>query len=562
MASIEKTRNNRASLIVFAGIIAIYCALVFVLGRQLDVNSCIEWRFLTLAKILGVTVVAFGPSYFLLKFCKNRNSELALHESDNQKSAHTCSPFSIGGREKIITAACLTIPQLIVFLIMFPGMYGYDAGSHILQYINDVAPLRTQYSVIYSVFLGLAVTIGQNLGSVTIAFAVAMFIQATISVAILYNCTIFLARETASRVMWICTLAFFALFPFGLFLRVSSAQDVLFGAFFLASIIEIYKLNKKVSNNEKIKWHETILFIISSVLYMLMRNNGLYALIVAIVLSLPLIIKKRGWKMLLVLILPCAIFYLINGPIYSALGVQGSKFTIREMSSIPSQQLARAIETNRDEITDEEMLVYIQAYGTEAYGYKPEDTSWYWDQSEISDVAKERLNQNYVKNDPVSYAKLWIGIGLKCQKAYVEAFLMNSLGFWYPAKNYPDSRMYHPYIEYNTTSGTQWNPKYVDIPRSSLLPQVDEAISQWNYSGDWSRNPLSIVLKSGFYFLLFLTCWICSKYAKRNDLSIMFALCAGLIVTYFLSPVCLFRYVYPLVITAPMFFLTFFKRNR
>lgn len=568
-----KSIERPPQLVLGALVIGFYCSTAFILGKQLETNSAIEWRMLTWVMIIGFGILAAVPGGAVLHLCLRRNADKAPKSTSisgiaSQKNLRLDSKalkrggFRLAAKHKAISIACMIMPQIAVFFIMFPGMYGYDAGSHILQFINETVPITTRWSAAYTLYLGAFVSIGQRLGAVQACFAAAMFLQALISIAILYRCLKFIATETGSKVAWAITLAFFSLFPFGLILRVSSAQDVLFGAFFLAALIELIKLGKKLAAGESTTTKEALPYVVFSILYLLMRNNGLYALAIGLVLSIPLVIRKRGWKIFGVIALPAVLFLIINGPIFSAVGISPSGHNIREMLSIPAQQISRSLETNRNDFTGDDIAAIQLIFNGEESAYAPDDASWYWAESEISDTAKLKLDENYIKQNPVRCLQLWANIGLKAPKAYLEAFAMNSLGFWYPSKLYPDSRMYHPYIEYDTTPLSRWDSRYIDIPRASLFPEADKAISAYVYGGEWSESPLSITLKSGFYFMLFVICLVSCKYAKRCDLYPMFYLVGGFIITLFLAPVCLFRYIYPLVLAMPLLFLVFFKSKR
>ena len=123
------------------------------------------------------------------------------------------------------------------------------------------------------------------------------------------------------------------------------------------------------------------------------------------------------------------------------------------MLSIPSQQLARVYNYNIDVFNEEEIEELNKSYS------KLENFKYYTERQSISDLTKGVLNSDYVKNNLNKYIKLWLNIGLKDPKNYVEAFLLNNLGYWYPNKNYKDDRMYHPYIEYEMLDAKKWNEK-------------------------------------------------------------------------------------------------------
>ena len=57
----------------------------------------------------------------------------------------------------------------------------------------------------------------------------------------------------------------------------------------------------------------------------------------------------------------------------------------------------------------------------------------------ISDSTKGTFQTEKMKEDVIGFIKLWISVGIKAPITYIDAFMSNSIGFWYPDMQYPDS---------------------------------------------------------------------------------------------------------------------------
>lgn len=79
-----------------------------------------------------------------------------------------------------------------------------------------------------------------------------------------------------------------------------------------------------------------------------------------------------------------------------------------------------------------------------------------------------------MKEDPLRYLKLYIDIGIKNPKNYIEAAMLSCLATWYPNKYYPDERQYHPYIEIEMIDAKSYSPDYLELERSSFIPDLNE----------------------------------------------------------------------------------------
>ncbi len=521
------SKGERVLQLSFTALIA----LALVLGVQLDMTGEINWHLETL---LTVVLLCFtvGPIIgALITSIKNCNLE----------------NFAIKNPKRFfwISFALIFVGNFLVFLALFPGVYGYDAGAQILQILDNNVQPTTHFSILYSTIIAMFVNLGQTVfHSAEIGFALYAFSQMVVMDLIATKITLFATRKTQNGLLYLFCLLFFSCFPFFTVATVSSAQDVLFSGVFALLVMDIYRMS---DNEDYLK--KPINLVSSAFLILilcLLRNNGFYC----ILLMIPFVIilqKQHRLVVLIGILAPLLIYKIISGPIYSLVGITSTD-TIREMASIPSQQLARVYSYNRSAYNEQDLkklLVYYEGLeGFEIYPYQPM----------IADPAKRLLNNEATKDDLLGYIELWAKIGLKDPKNYVEAFLMNSLGFWYPGKFYPDSRMYHPPLEYNMMDTERFGDgAYVTIKRKSLLPFYEKLLCKVVSDNAWQKIPvLSLLTSGGTYF--WLTCFAVGVIIlqKRWKLLMPLSLLVGLYITLFLSPVALMRYYFPIMLLAPV----------
>lgn len=524
--------------------------LLLTVGRQLDETSQIGWNVNTLLRIIAWAALLFSVLRLVLQRTTWGQPEKRV---GSQPASQGALP-ALSAKARALAIGAIILPQVFLFLVAFPGVYGYDAGFHILQFTSG--KIVRSYSVLYTLFLGGFVSLGLGLGDTAVGFALAMSLQAAFLSWVSWRACSFVFEWTRRTWAFLLSAAFLGLHPFLLIMRISSSQDALFGGFFLLLVMSLMRLEALAASGDAPVFRDYIPAIAWSMLMMLMRNNGPYAYI--FILFVVPIALPRGCRLrsAALLCIPLLAYFAITGPAYSLAGVGQGNPAIREMSSIPSQQMARVYTEGGGQTlsdSDREKLLYFYD------GYEFENYEGFL---EISDSQKGRLNVERVLSDPIGYLSLYVSLGMHDSEDYIEAFMLNNLGFYYPAKHHGDSRMYHPYIEYQMMDATYWNPDYTDVERKSLFPSIDEwivsMVDQNRYSGaeDAERYgsylPFCLLVNCGTYFFLYLLALTFSIVERRTHNALALAFLGGFIVTLLLSPVCLFRYVFPLVSCTPL----------
>ena len=353
--------------------------------------------------------------------------------------------------------------------------------------------------------------------------------------------SLFSYKLSKNKYVLLLSIIFFSLFPLYTIMTVSAAQDTLFGGIFALLIIN------SIEQYDNIKSKKIFIkIIILSFMLCAIRNNGYYALLVVVVITL-LFNKNKRLLSTIPLIIGIVIYKIFTGPIYDYMNVY-KESPIREMSSIPSVQLARVYNYNKSILNKDDIKNYTLFYT------KLDEFKYYKIDQSISDPIKSILNSTYTEDNLIKYIKFWLKIGFKDPKNYIEAFLLNNLGAWYPGKQYYDIRMFHPYIEYKMMDGKKWNKDYENIERKSKFPLYDKALHLLVERNGWKIIPVvSLVFNLGTYFIIFIySIGTCIIHKKKKYLVALSAI-TGLYITIFLAPVALFRYSFPIVVLLPIF---------
>lgn len=540
-------KKIKKRLLNFSMLFSLLFSLLTVIGTQLEVISEIIWNFSTITDIICLSVMILPISYNIFEYLSNIK---IIKKIEANKKLY------------IISFLIIFIAGFLVFLAMYPGMYGYDAIFQINKVRNNA--MDTHYSVIYCYYLNFFTQIADFFGKGH-RFAIALYsltqliIMSSISSYVCY----YIVKKSKSFIAYLIALLFYVLLLPYKIMVVSTAQDVLFAGVFVLVFINLLEY---ITNNDYSKKKiKNIIMGCLIILLCLLRNNGLYALIILILTFMLLRIKDYKY-LLISIIIPILIFKIISGPVYKKIGVDLSKNednTIKEMSSIPGQQLARAYSRHKKNFGIQNKKELKKYYGElniiekNAYDYPS-----------ISDEIKAKLNTEYVKKDKIKYLIYWIHVGIKYPCDYIDAFGIQNLGLFYPFKHYYDSRMFHPLIEYrslNEKKFTEESDKYYTLNNKSKFKEYDDYIRNNIQKNDWQNIPIvSLLYNLGFYFIYTILIIMMVIYKKRYQLFYPLGIIIGLYLTLFLAPVALYRYVFPIICVSPlyMYIIIYCNENR
>lgn len=422
---------------------------------------------------------------------------------------------------------------LPAFLAIFPGAFAYDAPTEWQQFVTG--QINTHHPVLHTLLIGSFLEVGNYLGSYNLGIAAYTIFQMLVMAAIFSYTIAFLRRYKVSVILRLFAVLFWGFSPVVHLFVVSSTKDTLFSGVLLLFILGLVDLGCNTEEFLKIRSRK-ILFAISAFLTMILRNNGFY--IVFITLTLMLItssVRKRILPYIICILLSYIVYV---GPVYRMIGVE--KGEICEMLSVPLQQMARTYMYNYDKLErkDIELLESIVPK-EDLLNYIPT----------LADPVKRNFREDIFKENASQFFLLWIKWGIQNPNTYVQAFLVNTSGYWYP------HAIINGYDASEERTQTDYSRYSVGAPgkRVEMLPSVYELYKALAEDRSASEAPMIFLLISPGWYLL-MTLYICAGFWNNRRKEFLLPGCAVFVaeITALLGPVVQVRYVLILFFAFPV----------
>ncbi|MDO5480786.1 MAG: DUF6020 family protein [Candidatus Saccharibacteria bacterium] len=512
-----------------AGVFGIFWGILLVIGRQLENSSEIKWDVFTILKILVVS----GIVGVLMNLWLGRKKE-----SGKGKIGKRLEEWGekVGKMEELKIMGILVIPLVVVWLVAFPGVFGYDTIFQLRRWTSGV--YDTHYPIPFIWLMGGFISLGETIfQSREIGYAGLILLQ-ILAVALVEakGLKYFYERTKNGKVIFILMIFFMTHLPL-LVLSVSGCHDVLFGVFFAGFLLGITKW----VNEERVN---ILLMILLGFLMGIFRSNGLFAMMPMVVIGVIILRGRRG-EFLGIMSLIIGSIMIFNGPILDRMGVK--KLSLwHESMNLPVMQMTRSYVMNRGIWTEKERKAFENFYPKCDFEYYRKDQG-------ISDNFKKCANDKYMADNFGDYLGLWMRIGMKDFQNYAEAMGLLDLGVYYPWKKYPDTRIYHPWAEWKWTKDEQNGMEIRHLSGDNILSKI---IGKMTQGGWFSRIPILRVLWGGGILLVIFTMILTEViYRKKWKQLVGMSLVAGLLVTIVLAPVIIFRYMVPVVLVMPIIWI-------
>ena len=519
--------------------LSILLSLFMIIGYSFENSHSFNFVFgnfyfilISLIKLISLTTLFYTIITLLDKFVLKEKKLDSLKNNKLVKKFNK-HPFLYSF---IIIIICW-LPYIISF---YPAILSPDPSFQIKQFmgirtkysdyaimLDDSVTITNHHPVFHTVLLGGCVKIGTLLGSANLGLFMYSIMQIIILASTLAYTIKYLTKLKSPNIFKVIMLGMYAFIPVFPLYAMSPVKDVLFGSFILLYIMMLFDLIK----NNNYKWWKYLLLIGVMILVTLLRNNGIYT----IILSFPFLflISLKNKKVLLL------IFLLVVGSYYSYTKIllPSLKITdgsIREMLSIPFQQTARYVKTYPKEVTKEEQKAIdkILNYDTLAKRYK----------TNIADPVKNEFNKYATNNDLKKYFIVWLQQLKKHPITYVEATLDNTYGYFYP--NTTNWYIYYKYDKRLSLDNIDYHYNKLDFSRNILQ----------NYGLSYPYIPvLGLFVNIGFTTWLYLYLAYLLLKQKKSRYLIVLSVAFSLILVCFASPVnTYFRYALPGIFSLPV----------
>lgn len=304
--------------LTFPVVAGIFFAFCYVAGYQLDrfdtldltdKGFYVKWALAA----VGIAVALFLLWRLLDKRMECRPRRMAENAAANGKRT---------GRTRLICAAVLFVSWIPTWLSLFPGAFSYDAFDEWEQVHNGM--LTAHHPVAHVLLLG-GLTEGTYLltGSYNLGIGIYTLLQMLIFAWALSAVIAFMAEFGVPRFVRVLTIAFYVVSPVVQLFSICATKDVLFSAAELIFFLYVVRLcvNRELAGDRK----QMILFGLSALCTIIFRNNGIYIviltlLVVGVVFRRELAKYRRTLLWLLSVIVVPWLLYV--GPVYQALHVK------------------------------------------------------------------------------------------------------------------------------------------------------------------------------------------------------------------------------------------------
>ena len=521
-----------------AGILSFLFTTAMLFGARLEAEGNVnfkDWRFwISLPVLTCLFTIMVRKFWNFLGKMETRKQQLIK----SIKMPSVSAPAFIN--EDIFIFVFLLICWLPVLLAVYPGFFVYDAQDEYLQVASR--NFNTHHPLVHVLMLGgiicavHKVTDSYNLGIAAYTLVQMILVSSVFAFLISY-----LRKKKVSRLLRFISVIYFAFFPVIVMFTLCSAKDAIFTATLLLLLISMLEMGISGEEFFNSKPRMTF-FILSALTMMLFRKNGIYAFIV-LVPALLIYYKKYLKKMCVILIITLFSYFLINTSmmlIFHAETVEN-----QEILTVPIQQLARTYKFNKEVFEPEDIDVLHEML--------PEDALVLYN-PKLSDPVKCYFNNDAYMKDRSRFLMLWLKIGLRKPLSYVNAWLMNSYGFWYP------DTVIDVYSGNTVFTFTYQDSSYfgyeVELPgvRDSKIPWLDEAYRRLSLEIEQEKIPiLSMLYSPGCLFWCFMFVFCYELYRKKYNILIPHLLVLLVWMTVILGPTYLPRYVLIFWFGMPLF---------
>lgn len=432
----------------------------------------------------------------------------------------------------------ISIPLQIYF---YPGLTNPDSFTQISEAIGTNA-LTDYHPFLHTMMMGVFIRLGRWLfGTTAAGIAFYTFIQSCmVSLTIAFT-IVYMARRGIHPYIRLAALLYFALHPAIACYSITLWKDIWLSYFLLLYTLLLIEavLDPEHFFNKKSRMC-VLLTVILGVLFC--KKTGILFLIGTV--PFLLIACRKYWKRILsVAMLALMILTLTRAVMIPALHIyEGRK---SESLSVPVQQIARTVTHHLDVLTEEQQQIIGEILPLEELPelYEPH----------LSDQVKARLDEEVFLLNPMRYVRCWAELGRQYPVTYLESFLANSCGYWYPGVIYwvVDPSWYFTEDQFmNPEHGkdpdaAEYQVDMNDYVRRNYFVHLYEMLQ--TFPG------ISTLISVAFPFwtalILFFLCLIKKKYKLLVPLLIPLVTWISCI----LSPVIAeYRYAFPAVVCLPM----------
>ena len=515
-------------------------ALSFALGAALQREAALRFHALDFLALTGIWALCFPLLCHLL-----------IRTAGQPRAAKAKLPFN--RRRLFVTVFLGSFALACVWLLaFFPIMTNYDIQAHMTQVVSG--EYDTHHALLYTLLIRGLLSAAALLGlGAEWAFLLLGLLQAAaLGLAAAYG-VVTMQRQAASRGAVIAAAVYYCAFPLFGYFAFSTTKDTLFAVCLLLTGIELYRVSREPRNAAAM-----VRMALFGVLVCLLRHNGTLTLSLlgaaAALHALYHLLRHRAVSglCLRVLALVPVTVALASGAgtlLNRAIGAVTPDTVVRDIMSLPLQQMARALQDARDE-ADAARIEGLFGVSDIRERYRPD----------IADPVKAAFL--YPDRNTPNALRAWLKLSVKYPAAYLEAFLQLTRGAWFT------DDLSHTKIDYWLADAgyletmQKYNGPDYPVAYRTFLPGLRTFLEDAFMNNRYLDVPgLRYLFALGVQTWIAVIAFFYAAYQRRTHAMrlALFALCALLPV--FLLPCMISRYFLPLFLFNPLCLLALTTRK-
>ncbi|MBQ3705674.1 MAG: hypothetical protein II888_04395 [Clostridia bacterium] len=429
--------------------------------------------------------------------------------------------------------ALMLLCWLPVWMAYAPGLWNYDPWQ-VDQVLTGV--YSKHHPLLHTLLLGNLYRFALEKGNPNLAPLLSSAVQAAVCSAVFALACTFIRQRTRSTLFFFLSLLFFALFPVHPILVISTTKDTLFAAaVLLAGLIFLLASDSPPGRKRLLIAAE----IPALALVVLLRNNAKYCFFLLMAVCL-FRLRERQWRRILAVLLAGTVLGMAADRGLGTL-LRATPALAAEMFSIPSQMAARVQE--KTEAPDPETEEFLDTYySLGEFEYAPA----------LADGTKKCLRLES-RADLIGYARGSLRLFLRYPAVCTDAFLYTSKGLW-DLQDTSHTLIYgvrnrQGYLPTDIKPGYQIRP-------DSLFPSLERLLEKLFTENAFLRVPVLRFLFAPALYVDLLLLSLCILLRGRGRKALLLPLFLLFLTgTIALGPGVLPRYVYPLMVCAPLLIL-------
>ena len=535
--------------------LAIVAGASFVLAESFYIDNSLQPILRQgVAIIVAIKVAAYAISFvFLLTALMRINVETVSNNSRLKSRT----------RRTLIRCGCLLLCWLPIMIALLPGCANPDTRDMIAQVLGNkelcwsfrhVTPVNpnmivnNHHPVAYTAIVGAFVKLGDVLGSHNLSFGLYCGIQCLLLAFALSWQVSYLEERCKSSLLPKAAVVFCAINPVIPAFGMAIMKDTPYSILTLLLIAQTFSL---LDRNTEHGWRKLVLFGITLFFWMLLRNNGLYILVVLAPALIAFTWRNRrlSFGLAATMLITAVVFQGgVQTLLFGSLGIsQGGQ---QEALSLPFMQTARLIRDHPESITAEDEAMLLEVFETPNHSLG-DIVAAYDENPARADTVKFMFNNERGPARLREYLAFWMRGWVRNPTTYLQA-LMNLDYGWIYLDSTEDGIYY---------SGITDKKIKKLLPDFKMIRGLDEArATLGQYIGVLDKLPFTFwMVELSFYTWLYLVCFILMVRRRKWREIISFGYVFLNYLICFIGPVAYMRYALPALICTPMLLLYTFS---